>query len=40
MNLHGYAHIIFDKTTKYIHWRREASSTNVAGKNGYLPAEN
>jgi hypothetical protein len=40
MNPHSYAHLIFDKVTKNIQWRKKASSTNAAGKNGYLPAEN
>jgi hypothetical protein len=39
MNPHGYAHLIFDKGAKNIQ-RKIASSTNVAGKSGYLPAEN
>jgi hypothetical protein len=39
MNPHSYAHIIFDKGAKSIQWKI-ASSTNVAGKSGYLPAEN
>jgi hypothetical protein len=39
MNPHSHAHLIFDKGTKNIQWRL-ASSTNVAGKSGYLPAEN
>jgi hypothetical protein len=36
MNPHSYVHLIFDKGTKNI-WREIASSTNVAGKSGYLP---
>jgi hypothetical protein len=39
MNPHSYVHLIFDKGTKNIQWRKD-SSTNVAGKSGYLPAEN
>jgi hypothetical protein len=39
MNPHSYAHLIFDKGTKK-HGEKRASSTNVAGKSGYLPAEN
>jgi hypothetical protein len=40
MNPHSYAHLIFDKGAKSIRWRKSASSTNVAGKSGYLPAKN
>jgi hypothetical protein len=40
MNSHSYAHLIFDKGTKKIQWRKAASSTNVAGKNGYKSAQN
>jgi hypothetical protein len=40
MNPHSYAHIIFDKDTKNINGEETDSSTNVAGKSGYLPAEN
>jgi hypothetical protein len=40
MNPHSYDHLIFDKGAKNIQWRKAASSTNVAGKSGYLPAEN
>jgi hypothetical protein len=39
MNPHSYAHIIFDKGAKSIQWKI-ASSTNVAGKSGYLLADN
>jgi uncharacterized protein (DUF736 family) len=40
-NPHSYAHFIFDKGAKNIWWRKKtASSTNVAGKSGYQPAEN
>jgi hypothetical protein len=39
MNPHSYAHLIFDKGTENIRWKT-ASSTNAAGKSGYLPAEN
>jgi hypothetical protein len=37
MNPHSYAHLIFDKGTKNM--EKTASSTNVAGKTGYLSAE-
>jgi hypothetical protein len=40
MNPHIYAHLIFDKGAKNIQGEKTASSTNVAGKSGYLPAEN
>jgi hypothetical protein len=39
-NPHSYAHLIFDKSTKNIQWRKTALSTNVAGKTGYLPVGN
>jgi hypothetical protein len=39
MNPHNYDHLIFDKGAKNIQWRKDTSSTNVAGKTGYLPAE-
>jgi uncharacterized protein (DUF736 family) len=39
MNPHNYANLIFDKGTKS-NGEKTASSTNVAGKRGYLPAEN
>jgi hypothetical protein len=39
MSPHSYAHLIFDKIVKNIQWKK-AFSTNVAGKTGYLPAEN
>jgi hypothetical protein len=35
MNPHSYTHLIFDKGTKNIQWRKIASSTNVAGKSDY-----
>jgi hypothetical protein len=35
MNPHSYAHLIFDKGTKNIQWRK-ASSANGAGKSGCL----
>jgi hypothetical protein len=40
MDPHNYAHLIFDKGTKTCSGEKTASSTNVAGKSGYLPAEN
>jgi hypothetical protein len=39
MNPCTYAHLIFDKCTKNIYWRK-AFSTNVGGQTGYLHAEN
>jgi hypothetical protein len=40
MNLHSYAHLIFDKDDKKYDRVKTASSRNVAGKTGYLSAEN
>jgi hypothetical protein len=40
MKPHSYAHRIFDKGTKTYNGEQTASSTNVAGKSGYLPAKN
>jgi hypothetical protein len=40
MNPHSSAHQIFDKRAKTHNGEKTASSTNVAGKSGYLPAEN
>jgi hypothetical protein len=40
MNPHSYAHLIFDKVAKKYNGEKTASSTNVAGKSGYLTAEN
>jgi hypothetical protein len=40
MNPHSYAHLIFDKGAKTYDGEKTASSTNIAGKSGYLPAEN
>jgi hypothetical protein len=39
MNPHSYAHLIFDKGAKD-NGEKTASSTNVAGKNGYISARN
>jgi hypothetical protein len=38
MNPHSYAHLIY-KGTKNMMEKKTASSTNVAGKSGYLPTE-
>jgi hypothetical protein len=35
MNLHSYAHFIFDKDAKKYDGKKTASSTNVAVKTGY-----
>jgi hypothetical protein len=40
MNPHSSAHLIFDKAPNTYNGEKTASSTNVAGKSGYLPAEN
>jgi hypothetical protein len=40
MNPHSYAHLIFGKALKTYDGEKTASSTNVAGESGYLPAEN
>jgi hypothetical protein len=40
VNPHSFARLIFDKTPKIYDREKTASSTNVAGKSGYLPAEN
>jgi hypothetical protein len=40
MNPYSYAHLILYKGTKTYHAESTASSTAVAGKSGYLPAEN
>jgi hypothetical protein len=40
MNPYNYAHLIFDKGTKTYDGEKTASSTNVAQKTVYLPAEN
>jgi hypothetical protein len=40
MNPHSCAHLIFDKVPKTYDEEKTASSTNVPGKSGYLPAEN
>jgi hypothetical protein len=40
MNPHSYAHLILTKAPKTYDGEKTVSSTNGAGKNGYLPAEN
>jgi hypothetical protein len=40
MNLHSYAQLIFEKAPKIYDGGKTASSTNGAGKSGYMPAEN
>jgi hypothetical protein len=40
MKPHSYAHLIFDRAPKTYDGEKTTSSTNVAGKSGYLPAEN
>jgi hypothetical protein len=41
VNTHSYIHLIFDtKIQKTYNGEKTASLTNVAGKSGYLPAEN
>jgi hypothetical protein len=40
MNLHSNAHLIFDQGAKTYNGEKTASSTNIAGKSDYLPAEN
>jgi hypothetical protein len=40
MNPHSYAHLIFDKGAKMYNGEKTVSSSNVAGKNDYLPVEN
>jgi hypothetical protein len=40
MNPHSYAELIFEKGAKAYNGEKTASSTNVAGKNGYLPVKN
>jgi hypothetical protein len=40
MNPHNYTHLILTKVPKTYHGEKTASSTNIAGKSGYLPAEN
>jgi hypothetical protein len=40
MNPCRYTHLIFDKVTKTYNGEKTAFSTNVAGKTGYLHAEN
>jgi hypothetical protein len=40
MNLHSYAHLIFDKFLKIYNGEKTASSTNVVEKSGYPSAKN
>jgi hypothetical protein len=40
MNPRYYAHVILTKVPKIYNGEKTASSTNVAEKTGYLPAEN
>jgi hypothetical protein len=40
INLHNCTHLIFNKVPKTYDVKKTASSTNVAGKSGSLPAEN
>jgi hypothetical protein len=40
MNPCSYTHLIFDKGAKIYDGEKTASSTNVAGRSGYLSAEN
>jgi hypothetical protein len=39
MNPHIYGHLIFDKGTKAIQWKKDSISTNGAGSNGNLHVE-
>jgi hypothetical protein len=40
MNPHIYTHFILTKAPKTYDGEKSGCSTNVAGKSGYLPAEN
>jgi hypothetical protein len=40
MNPHSYANLIFDMVPKIYDGEKTVSSTNVAGKSGYLSAKN
>jgi hypothetical protein len=40
MNTLSYAHLIFGKVAKTYNGENRSSSTNIAGKSGYLPTEN
>jgi hypothetical protein len=40
MNPHSYATLFLTKLPKTYNGEKTASSTNVAGKNGHLPAAN
>jgi hypothetical protein len=40
MKPHNYSHLFLTKVPKTYDGEMTANSTNVAGKSGYLPAEN
>jgi hypothetical protein len=40
MSPHSYAYLLFNKVAKNILWKKASLFKNVAGKSGYLPAEN
>jgi hypothetical protein len=40
MKPHNYTHLIFDKDEKIYDGEKTDSSTNVAGKSGYMSARN
>jgi hypothetical protein len=40
INLHSYAHLIFDKVDQSIHWRKESPLKNDAGETGNPHIEN